>query len=499
MPKNLRQLKTGSTLTGWYLQRNESLLDQIVSFNTFFSLKALQPDYAVILRDPGIVRLVTKLALFGNRHECSQKAQFTRMQTFKPEEEPKMSIEDRVTEHVALALMYGSFPDDEMPTNIKGKTKDLCSKSLSSRSWAIIMVYANIGPVLYSIGKTLVNALLFEGSPQNLSSVLQAVDPSGSIPTEDKLLILRLSKMSDRQLNSELVLLGESTVGKSNMVLSFVKAHFSELQEATIAVCQNQNPPPEFEQILAQNLLTVELVGRSYNKHRENHENMPEPALFEFPLPNDFSLYVWLFQRQALQVNYTVDYLSMKECLSSFDQSKQFITSVCESATYFTAFTPTPTKANFFDECEPLRISSQLSPTFRHLMRCPQISTSRNPDDITTDLFTFAGRTFYKSRKNGTSAVVLIPHLLIHQNNRNSSEVHLELSLDHEHTVWVTHNDVSIHSLYFIIAFIMFVSYGTIHQLHIFSNNRWTRGQTVALAVVCIFPQLSSQYVDQFI
>ncbi|KAG5449797.1 hypothetical protein CSKR_100570 [Clonorchis sinensis] len=425
MPKNLRQLKTGSTLTGWYLQRNESLLDQIVSFNTFFSLKALQPDYAVILRDPGIVRLVTKLALFGNRHECSQKAQFTRMQTFKPEEEPKMSIEDRVTEHVALALMYGSFPDDEMPTNIKGKTKDLCSKSLSSRSWAIIMVYANIGPVLYSIGKTLVNALLFEGSPQNLSSVLQAVDPSGSIPTEDKLLILRLSK--------------------------------------------NQNPPPEFEQILAQNLLTVELVGRSYNKHRENHENMPEPALFEFPLPNDFSLYVWLFQ------------------------------SVCESATYFTAFTPTPTKANFFDECEPLRISSQLSPTFRHLMRCPQISTSRNPDDITTDLFTFAGRTFYKSRKNGTSAVVLIPHLLIHQNNRNSSEVHLELSLDHEHTVWVTHNDVSIHSLYFIIAFIMFVSYGTIHQLHIFSNNRWTRGQTVALAVVCIFPQLSSQYVDQFI
>ncbi|KER33793.1 hypothetical protein T265_12550, partial [Opisthorchis viverrini] len=186
--------------------------------------------------------------------------------------------------------------------------------------------YANLGPVLYSIGKTLVNALLFEGSPQNLSSVLQAVDPRESIPTEDKLLILRLSK--------------------------------------------DQNPSPEYEQILAQNLLAVELVGRSYNKHREGPENMPEPALFEFPLPNDFSFYVWLFQ------------------------------SVCESATPFAAFTPTPSKSKFFDECEPLRISSQLSPTFRHLMRCPQTSTTRNPDDMTTDLFTFAGRTFYKSRKN---------------------------------------------------------------------------------------------------
>ncbi|KER25501.1 hypothetical protein T265_07070 [Opisthorchis viverrini] len=40
--------------------------------------------------------------------------------------------------------------------------------------------------------------------------------------------------MSDRQLNSKLVLLGESAVGKSSIVLRFVKAQFSEFQEATI-------------------------------------------------------------------------------------------------------------------------------------------------------------------------------------------------------------------------------------------------------------------------
>lgn len=40
--------------------------------------------------------------------------------------------------------------------------------------------------------------------------------------------------MSDRQISSKLVLLGESAVGKSSIVLRFVKAQFSEYQEATI-------------------------------------------------------------------------------------------------------------------------------------------------------------------------------------------------------------------------------------------------------------------------
>ncbi|CAL8096244.1 unnamed protein product [Calicophoron daubneyi] len=40
--------------------------------------------------------------------------------------------------------------------------------------------------------------------------------------------------MSERQINSKLVLLGESAVGKSSIVLRFVKSQFSEFQEATI-------------------------------------------------------------------------------------------------------------------------------------------------------------------------------------------------------------------------------------------------------------------------
>ncbi|KAF7261239.1 hypothetical protein EG68_01396 [Paragonimus skrjabini miyazakii] len=40
--------------------------------------------------------------------------------------------------------------------------------------------------------------------------------------------------MAERRLNSKLVLLGESAVGKSSIVLRFVKSQFSEYQEATI-------------------------------------------------------------------------------------------------------------------------------------------------------------------------------------------------------------------------------------------------------------------------
>lgn len=40
--------------------------------------------------------------------------------------------------------------------------------------------------------------------------------------------------MSERQMNSKLVLLGESAVGKSSIVLRFVKSQFSDFQEATI-------------------------------------------------------------------------------------------------------------------------------------------------------------------------------------------------------------------------------------------------------------------------
>ncbi|KAF8562740.1 hypothetical protein P879_11053 [Paragonimus westermani] len=43
--------------------------------------------------------------------------------------------------------------------------------------------------------------------------------------------------MAERRLNSKLVLLGESAVGKSSIVLRFVKSQFSEYQEATIGVC----------------------------------------------------------------------------------------------------------------------------------------------------------------------------------------------------------------------------------------------------------------------
>ncbi|THD19673.1 Ras protein Rab-5C [Fasciola gigantica] len=40
--------------------------------------------------------------------------------------------------------------------------------------------------------------------------------------------------MPESQISSKLVLLGESAVGKSSIVLRFVKAQFSEFQEATI-------------------------------------------------------------------------------------------------------------------------------------------------------------------------------------------------------------------------------------------------------------------------
>ncbi|TGZ55286.1 hypothetical protein CRM22_010453 [Opisthorchis felineus] len=103
----------------WHLQRNESLLGQIVSFNTFFSLKALQPDYAVILRDPGLIS--------GGRVISHY-------------------LEDQNT--IELSVLSLNWPYLETDMSVPS--------------------YANIGPFLYSIGKTLVDALLFE-EPESIS------------------------------------------------------------------------------------------------------------------------------------------------------------------------------------------------------------------------------------------------------------------------------------------------------------------------------------------